>query len=1160
MIALGGAASCLALAIANPVQAQPATGQVAQDKYRFDLPAQPLADSLLAVAQHSGANIVFDKAEIGERRAPALKGEFNAEAALRRLVASTGLAIRTTPSGAFIVGGASGPASTRPVSAAQGEQGQLDGQVVKADSGRNVAGALVKILETGAETRSDELGEFRFPSVRPGEYTLEVSFLGYRPVRQLVTVDPGGTSLAIVTISATAQADSQIVVYGSRSARAIALNLQRTAENNSDVLAADDLGNFTGTTISEALRRAPGVAFQRNAVTGDGTNVIVRGLEPDMNAVKLNGLNLPVGSGLGRSADLSNLLADSVGRITIHKSLLPSQDSSGTGGLIEIETLSPLDRPHRYVNLLVEGGMTPKDFGDDFLASGTVAGTFGASENFGLSASVQYRNHGNRTIGYDVGGNGGNLNFGRTLPLDASGNPVTEADAVDPLLIFPFVEGEDQAYPNGLRTNFYHVQTENIAATLSAEWQIASHTNLKVDFQHSESTSDFFSLSDTFSTGAEYGVLPGGIPNAELALDLAPGNAAISRSQTYSYDPDVKQVTDTYSFTGKTTLGAFEIKYLAGYARGTETHPSTFDLQLRMPESDASADLFLPEAVDPDTGRILTGFGTRSGNGIPLPLLSDAGWALVNDPSAFVIENASGLIDTSSGSNDRYTANGSVRWNAGTGFLNYVELGASYELAEFRDDHVRTQIGGGLPVSALGLDFTPSNLTRIGIDVPGFSTIGEREVRDFVADLESLAAGSSGLTLTPIEPHPDQGEQKTKEANFAAYIQTRIDIGKLEIIGGVRYNRTKLEATNLSFPVYTGPILPENGGGVGVDLIFQNAFTQLVTETAVAEDFLPRVLFNYRATDNLIFRGGYFLSVARPSIGQLSAETRVSFINFPIPGPEGVKPILQINSGNPNLKPATTHNFDISAELYSGVGIFKLGAFYKRIDNLLQTNITNGPATLAAVTLPDHPYFNGPPYFDPDNPSSVFITGGSPVNSDEVAELWGIEAHAERRFDFLPGLWGGFGVYLNYTFTDSSRTDRYNWAYDPDPDHVYEFGDLPFSQQPKHSGTAALTYNKYDIDATLTYGYQSRALLDFRPRGLGVYTESVETLDLRAEYYLRPDFGNIRIFFEASDLLNDTSDPDLETTFGGQDGAPKFYTRATYLGGRSFKVGLSATF
>lgn len=119
---------------------------------------------------------------------------------------------------------------------------------------------------------------------------------------------------------------------------------------------------------------------------------------------------------------------------------------------------------------------------------------------------------------------------------------------------------------------------------------------------------------------------------------------------------------------------------------------------------------------------------------------------------------------------------------------------------------------------------------------------------------------------------------------------------------------------------------------------------------------------------------------------------------------------------------------------------------------------------------------------------------------------------------------------------------------------------MPFVQQPRRSGTAALTYNKYGIDATLAYGFQSRSLASFRPRGLSVYSEGLQTLDFRAEYYWQPDFGKFRIYFEASDLLKGTSSPDVMQTFGGIGETPIFHTRATYLGGRKFKVGVSVTF
>jgi TonB-dependent receptor len=295
--------------------------------------------------------------------------------------------------------------------------------------------------------------------------------------------------------------------------------------------------------------------------------------------------------------------------------------------------------------------------------------------------------------------------------------------------------------------------------------------------------------------------------------------------------------------------------------------------------------------------------------------------------------------------------------------------------------------------------------------------------------------------------------------------------------------------------------------------------------------------------------------VARPQISQLSSQARISFINFPIPGPDGVKPRLQVDSGNPNLKQATTHNFDLSAEYYHKIGVIKLGGFYKRINNLLQSNRTDGPANLANITLPDSPYFQGPPYFDPAHPENFFITGGSPINSDHVAELWGIEGHIERQFDFLPGALGGFGVYANYTYTHSSRTQRYSWPYAPaGEDPIYEFSGVPFSQQPKHSGTAALTYNKYGFDGTLAYSYQSNMLNIFYPRGLSIYSKSVGTLDLRMEYYFKPQFAKLRIYAEASDLLKGTRNPDVQELNGG------FYSRATYLGGRRFRIGVSTTF
>jgi len=1158
MVSKATLASCAA-AICTLVNVTPAS---AQANFAFDLSAQPLEKSLRAVASQTGTNIVFLGTAVNGRNAPSLRGSFSAASAYRHLLQGSGLMLRSTSGGSYVVSAPGAEATQGPAEPAAKEDeprgpGSIAGHVVQADTGRNIAGALVRIEETGQTATADDLGHFRFIDLPPGRYTLKVSFLGLQPVIIVLDMAPGKQINAEFTMGDAVGQATDIIVYGSRSARANALNLQRTAENSADVVSADDLGNFTGTTFSEALRRVAGVSFQRDGLTGDGTNIMIRGLDPDMNNVQLNGLSLPVGNGIGRSPDLSNLLADSVAKITVNKTLLPSQDSAGTGGLVQIETLSPLNRPHRYANFLVEGGKSGKGFTDDFLASGTLAGTFGADRNFGLSASVQYRRNNARNISYNS-----ILRYGEFLPPDANGMPtLTNGEAVNPNANFPYLEGVTRAFPSNLVTNFNYVRSRTLAATLSAEWKIGTHTNLKFDFQHDETKRTTIQLGDVFTADLTYEPMPGITPGTGLSLDVAPGNSSLTHTQQYLYDLNARITTDTYSFNGKTTVGKFEFDYLLGYAHGSEFHPSNFGEELRMPNGEALPGYFLPGATDPTLGYIISPFGPRTSDNIPLPLLSDAGWDYVNNATNFMIENASGGIDKSRGLNNSYTAKFGTRFNIGWGFLSYIEAGIQYEYVKFKSSLERSQLRGSAPISALGLDLVPSDLARIGITGPSFSVISQSELENFVNNISKYVGGASGLTLVPNQLPPDTDKQYTLEENLAGYVQARLQFGKLEIIGGARVNQTRLKADNLVFPVYIGPIDPSHGGGLGIDYTFQNAFTKLVPQKAVATDVLPRVLLNYRKTDNLIFRGGYFLSVARPQIRQLSSQTQITFMNIPTSGPQGVKPILTIDTGNPDLKPAITHNFDLSTEYYDKhIGVIKLSGFYKRIKNLLQANMSNGPAQLAAVPLPDSIYFQGVPYFDPKHPENYFITGSTPANSDHMATLWGIETQLERRFNFLPGALGGLGIYANYTFTKSSRAQIYNWAYGAAGAQKYEYLSIPFNNQPKHSGTVAATYNKYGIDATLTYSFQSRTLSMFNPRNLSVYDEGVHTLDFRIEYYFHPKTAKFRIYFEATNLLKSTNSPDMEQTFGGVGNAPKFYTQATYLGGRRFKIGASATF
>lgn len=82
--------------VASPAWAQQATAatiRVAQlqSERRFDIPAQPLTDALVAFGQQSGVQVTVDGTVVRNVPAPAVQGTMMSEQALRRLLAGSGL-------------------------------------------------------------------------------------------------------------------------------------------------------------------------------------------------------------------------------------------------------------------------------------------------------------------------------------------------------------------------------------------------------------------------------------------------------------------------------------------------------------------------------------------------------------------------------------------------------------------------------------------------------------------------------------------------------------------------------------------------------------------------------------------------------------------------------------------------------------------------------------------------------------------------------------------------------------------------------------------------------------------------------------------------------------------------------------------------------------
>lgn len=1159
------------------------TGAVAADRQDMTLEAQDMKSALEYVARKSGVNVIARTDFLKGKKTAAISGKYTTKEILDQLLKDSGLVYQQDKEGNIYIRKAGvekksqqslseDPVEASPInSSPQAVRSSVSGHVTEINTGRNLAGALVRIVETGQTTKTDDLGNFNFPDVAAGNYTIFISFLGYASRLSELILGKGEKFGGEYSLGRPLGELDEIVVFGSRSARALALNLQRMAANSSDIISADELGNFTGTTISEALRRVSGVSFERDFHTGEGVNIIIRGLSPAMNAVKLNGLSLPVGGGSagGRATSLNSMLADSVERITIHKSLLPSHDSAGTGGLVEIETKSPLNRPHRFVDFGIEGGRQARDFGDDFLVSGTVAGTFGADENFGLSASVQYRENQAKSLEYSAS----NINFGQYLPLDEDGFPtILIIQDVHPKTSFPFDAGVTDSYPTGTSSSYNTSDSTNLSITLSAEWQVADHTNFKFNVTDSRVTTDSYSRSTNFSDNSQYSVRPVAALDGELRAALTwPGT--INVQQSYSQTKGRESRTNTYSLQGHTTFDKWDYKYTLGYVRGTNKDPDRRRASLGF-SADAilTADHILAEAIDPIENQILSLFAKNAGNKFPIPLLTEAGWAYLNNSENYDFRSAN--ISSNGGKNDRYTANFSTKYNAGLEHLKYIQLGVDFETLRFSDtqgENVSLSAGDRITnpccsviypsLADIGYTLGESNFADINLPTQRFSVLSEADARRFFGSIGDLATDLN-IDLSTFVRDPRLNQQSTKEDNIAAYLETRVDFGRLEIIGGFRMHRVQIHSRSFVKPSYVGP----NGEQ---DPEYVEEFTRLTDESVVQTNILPRVLFNYRRTDNLIFRGGYYLSVARPSIPQITGEITVNLSLMPgFFGPAAGRPSLTVNKGNPDLKSSISHNFDISVEYYHDeIGVIKFSAFYKHINNLIQNSIVAIPSEVNGVSFPDHDSISDLL----DDYPALLITGTIPENNQHAARIWGIEGHIERQFTFLPGLWNGFGVFANLSYTSSSKHQTVSWfrppTYDPItftlifPDPILvDYPSTRFDGQPKYSGTLALTYNKHNIDATLAYSFQARRRQFLGTNDLNLYREGVGTLDTHIEYRFEAAGGHYRIYFDGANLLKGPGDPSLQTAFGGDGVLDKYYLSGNYHGGRSFKLGIKATF
>src|SRR5690554_595886 len=341
--------------------------------------------------------------------------------------------------------------------------------------------------------------------------------------------------------------------------------------------------------------------------------------------------------------------------------------------------------------------------------------------------------------------------------------------------------------------------------------------------------------------------------------------------------------------------------------------------------------------------------------------------------------------------------------------------------------------------------------------------------------LGGLNLNDTSLFESESDPSEFLSENFTAKENiYAAYIRWDQDFtDKLSAIIGARVEHTAID--------YTGNYVLDEEELVG-EINNKNDYTNI----------LPSVTQRYDVQNDFILRAAFTTALARPNYYDL-----VPFVN-------AIPDDREIQIGNPDLKATYAYNVDFMAEKYfSSIGILSGGVFYKNLKDFIYTYSSNQYTTADFAA-------------DFGNQSNPIPVGENwdfiQQRNGENVNLYGFEVAAQRTLDFLPGKFlQGFGVYLNYTFTESKADGITN-------EDGEEREGLGLPGTAPHMFNASLSWENERFSARVSLNFAADYLDElggdaFEDR----YYDKQTFLDANASYKIT---NNLRIFAEANNLTN----------------------------------------
>ncbi|MCH7637113.1 MAG: TonB-dependent receptor [Proteobacteria bacterium] len=681
----------------------------------------------------------------------------------------------------------------------------VTGEVTDANNRVVFAGARVSIEGHHGSAVTDDRGKFRISGVPAGEYTLVVSYVGAADTRVPITVTADGLALGSVAIGGGDGSVEEVIVYGQAAALAGAINQERTAQNLISVLDTDAMGQFPDQNVAESLRRLSGVTVENDQ--GEGRYVVIRGMDPDLNATSINGVRASAAEPR-RAMQLDVIPSDVLDGIEIYKTLSADMDADAIGGSINVKTLSAFSRKGTYIKARAESSYN--ELREEWSPKLSIAGSnnfvLNSGRRLGVAAAISWHDR----------------------DLLANNNESDDWEVAD--------NGSD--YPEEFQPRLYTIGRERIGGVLNFDLDVSDSTRLYAYTLYSKFTDTEIRNRVTFDL------------SEDDVLDQATVTDTNADFSFVEIERDTKgrairgQIAETLSIAlgSETQLDTWLVETQFGYSYGRERTPD---------QVDGTWVAEFETGVGPITAGspVLTLDRTNQ----QIPVITSDFWTALADESLYELDE----IENSHEKNEDTQTSVALDFGRETGFGS-MKFGVKMRWREKKTNE-DVEIYSGDGTWFLDDALLPNGGAAYGFPTPVDPVPDNSIERD-------ILAGGIGIDFEDLDSEIDSNvaDFVYDEDVLAAYAMATWDMDRASFTVGLRVERTETDNRgNLVEFIeedLNGPGIPPEDIVIVTPISATNSYT----------DVLPSANLRFEFSDRLVGRASFFRSVVRPRIEEVA--------------------------------------------------------------------------------------------------------------------------------------------------------------------------------------------------------------------------------------------------------------------------------------------------